>query len=299
MAGQCFLAPRPELAGVVSKVREELWRLRAYESLGRCCANIGWIHSHTACAFNSLVLSKSCLTLVLEGHKDLLHSSPAPETVLAGGLIFFPAGNRISCTNMPAEGGEYMALCLSFDVDLVERVRRKIPMDDSSPAQSPEYTVSSGMERLLVSLETFLRLLPEEHDPTLPLMQQEQIVYLLWKLGVPVFSVQDRLITHIRSIVEDRPDHSWSAQALATSLHMTERTLRRQLEKLGTCPSELVRLSRLHRGLDLLMRRGVRVGDVALACGYTSQSRFAERFREQFGIPPREVLAVRQTERVR
>lgn len=298
MSAHCLLAPRPETAGALLRVREELWRLRAHETLRGCGANLGWIHNHTACALNSLVLSKSCLTLVMEGHKDLLHAT-TEETIHAGGFGFFPVGQHISCANIPSENGEYLALCLGFDVELLERVRRKVPVEVRAPEGRSEEETIADTERLLVSLETFLRLLPEENDPTLPLMQQEQIVYLLWKLGVRVFNVQHRLITHIRSLVEDQPDHPWSAQALASTLHMTERTLRRQLEKLGTSTSELVRLSRLHRGLDLLMRKNVRVGEVALACGYTSQSRFAERFREQFGIPPGDVLATRQTQRIR
>lgn len=292
-----MLAPRPELAGALARVREELWRLREYASLGGCGANLSWIHNHAACTLNSLVLSKSCLALVLEGRKELLHSSPEPETVHAGGIVFFPAGYRISCANIPAEGGEYMALCLCFDEELLERVRLKISAEEQTGYA--EKGDIPGTERLLVLLENFLRLLPEESDPTLPLMQQEQIVYQLWKLGISVFNEQHHLVTHIRSLVEKKPDHPWSAQELAASLHMTERTLRRQLEKLGTSTSELVRLSRLHKGLDLLMRKNVRVGEVAYACGYSSQSRFAERFREQFGIPPGEVLATRQTERLR
>lgn len=294
----CLLEPFTASDGL-ARIRDELLRLRGRE-LGGCGTSLGWIHNQHACTLRNLRLSHSCLVLVLEGRKVLLHTGPEPLVVETGGLLFIPAGREISCANEPAKGGDYLALTLSFAPELLERVQRKAPVEARllSGERLDTRKLAEDRKRLAASLETFLRLLPDDDDPSLPLMQQEQIAYLLWRLGVPVFTSQHYLLAHIRVLVENCPDAQWSAHGLAEHLHMSERTLRRQLERLGTSPSEQIRLGRLHRGLDLLMRADVRVGEVALSCGYSSQSRFAERFREQFGIPPGEVVASRQVRSV-
>lgn len=288
------LAPCALTRSALPRLRGELERLRGRDTLTGCGLSLGWVHSHRACTLHNLTLSRGVLSLVLNGCKILRHGGLESVPVEAGGLAFFRAGQQISCSNMPEEGGEYMALTLSFSSDLLSRVRQRVPVDARAPEGRSPDEASDDRRKLMLGLETFLRLLPEETDPTLPLMQQEQVLYQLWRLGVPVFTTQCALVGQIRSLVEEQPDHPWSTGDLAFRLHMTERTLRRQLEKEGTNPSELVRMSRLHVGLDLLMRKNVRVGEVAMSCGYSSQSRFAERFREQFGIPPGEIIANRR-----
>ena len=249
-------------------------------------SGLGWIRHARTCALRNVNLSRSCLTLVLSGSKQLPGDSPeTPRTLPSGSLVLFPAGENISCTNIP-ENGEYLALTLSFPEETLLHVHQRIAA--SRPRRTP-----SEPALLAETLERFLDALMIHEDTLLAEMWQEQILYLLWKQGVEVFSFRDETIGRLRKLVEHDPCRKWTTALLAGELCMSERTLRRHMEKSGTTSAELVRLSRLHVGLSLLQSRGLRVGEVARECGYSSQSRFAERFRERFGLNPADVLAAR------
>lgn len=258
---------------------------------------LGTIRAQRVCSLRNLTLSRSCLSLVLKGEKRFLKPGGTATLAVPGNMVFFPAGITVACTNTPEPDGDYLALTLSFGEDLADRVRRLLPPDAplSRGERPPGYEEASS--QVLRALQTFLSLLPDDGDRTLALMQQEQILYMLWKCGAEVFAAPPPLIGSIRRLVEEAPLKPWSPGLIATNLHMTERTLRRRLESLGTNASELVRLGRLHYGLGLLQSRHAQVGEVARLCGYTSQSRFAERFKEVFGLTPGAILLSRRPAR--
>lgn len=249
-------------------------------------SGLGWIHHTRKCSFRNVNLSRSCLTLVLSGRKVLSgQEAKSSETLPSGCLVLFPAGENVFCSNMP-EKGEYLALTLSFPKEMLSRVHQRVAT--ARPRREPPEVVM-----LEDALERFLDALLVQRDALLAEMRQEQILYLLWKDGMDVFSVQDETIGRLRELVEADPCRRWTTEMLAEALCMSGRTLRRHLERSGTTSTELVRLSRLHVGLSLLQSRRMRVGEVARACGYGSQSRFAERFRERFGLNPADILATR------
>jgi AraC-like DNA-binding protein len=74
---------------------------------------------------------------------------------------------------------------------------------------------------------------------------------------------------------------------LAEQLGQSRRTLQRQFEDaLGHSPTEVLMTLRLERAKALLADPSRSVGDVALACGFTSQSHFTTAFRTAFGLAP-------------
>lgn len=57
---------------------------------------------------------------------------------------------------------------------------------------------------------------------------------------------------------------------------------------MGETLASFVKRVRLERSVYLLShRKGVRLTDVALACGFSSSSDFSRSFRDQYGVPPR------------
>lgn len=279
----------------LERIREHMLRLWA-EPLVPC----EW---HALCkiratreyTLSNVNLSTGMVVLVLQGTKLLRGfggDSTAQNTqwtVPAGGVVYLPPGQHLSVCNMPEANSagtvEYHALTVNLDDTMLQQVRLRVHPQTECPAFMGGDSVSLLM---LDALESFLNCL-QENDTTLSRMQQEQLVYLMWKRGIPVFSTFNPLVRRIRALVEADPAHPWSTTQLADTLCMTERTLRRHLEKSGTSVAELVRLSRLHWGLGLLQGRNLSVSEVAARCGYTSQSRFAQRFREQFGVLPSKV----------
>ena len=75
--------------------------------------------------------------------------------------------------------------------------------------------------------------------------------------------------------------------ALAAELGFSRRTLQRHFEdSLGQSPSDVLVALRLERAKALLADPSRSIGDVALACGFNSQSHFTTVFRAAFGVAP-------------
>jgi transcriptional regulator GlxA family with amidase domain len=62
-----------------------------------------------------------------------------------------------------------------------------------------------------------------------------------------------------------------------------ERTIRRHL---GITPQQLLQRMRMNRARHLLTASNLKVGEIALACGYESFSAFSRAFRQTFGCVP-------------
>ena len=78
---------------------------------------------------------------------------------------------------------------------------------------------------------------------------------------------------------------------IASELGVSERHLqRRVIAVTGQTPSRYLCEYRLTRALDFL-RTGLAIGDVAHAAGFSSHAYFAHRFKERFGVPPRQFRA--------
>lgn len=86
---------------------------------------------------------------------------------------------------------------------------------------------------------------------------------------------------------EHLSDSPFPWDALAAKVAASRRTLQRRcFEALGVGPSGVLAGMRLDRARDLLADPGRAVGDVALACGFSSQSHFSTAFKAEHGVSP-------------
>ena len=87
----------------------------------------------------------------------------------------------------------------------------------------------------------------------------------------------------------------WKIADVCRALTVSESALRRNLHGEGTSFSDLLEQARLVAGLALLQETAQPVSQVAAAVGYQSQSRFTERFKQRFGLTPRQLKQSRQS----
>lgn len=271
----------PLIEKVFSEIQEKISLLR--EKSPKLGNGMGEIRHYHSCQFTNIIPSQSILSLILQGEKLLQQKDTKIHKVYPkGSILLFPAGEPVSCINSLASDTCYLAITISFSEEILVQTKKHVSEIPSKNSQN--YT------RLLKSISTFLDFTMQTPDTTLARMQQEQILYLLYACGIQPFSLQNTLIAKIRTMVENAPAESWSTASFAQHFSMSERSLRRHLQKSGYGCTELIRLSRLHVGLSLLQKGNMRVGEIANYCGYESSSRFSERFREQFHISPTEIL---------
>jgi AraC-like DNA-binding protein len=124
----------------------------------------------------------------------------------------------------------------------------------------------------------------------LPLRRDEKALSQMLQRALSITVLQYRrdrlLVPQVRQALLARPERAHSAEALADLLHVSSRTLHRQLKDEGASLQQLKDEVRLDRARDLLYRTDRPVKQVAAAVGFRNEKSFARAFRQWTGLPP-------------
>ena len=98
---------------------------------------------------------------------------------------------------------------------------------------------------------------------------------------------RDRLLVQrVRELLRGRPTELATAEALARELHVSARTLHRQLRDEGTSLQVLKDAVRRDQAIDALCRTRAPVKQVALAVGFGNEKSFSRAFKQWTGESP-------------
>jgi AraC-like DNA-binding protein len=126
----------------------------------------------------------------------------------------------------------------------------------------------------------------------LPLRRDEQALQQMLQRALPLTVRQYRrdrlLVQRVRQALASQPAQSRSAEDLATLLHVSPRTLHRQLKEKGTSLQTLKDEVRQGRARDLLLRTLRPIKQVAEAVGFQNEKSFIRAFRAWVGQSPAE-----------
>jgi len=218
---------------------------------------------------------------VLKGSKQIgNHSEVACP---AGNFLFLSNRPTLEMRNIPA-GSEYAALIIEFDYDDFECFSQREPGGDTFFDGPVDLVLEKTLEQF-ISWSAFA---PQALWP----MRRQELLQLLYHAGYPqVSSVMEppslshRIFNRVRAEVAD----DLSAERLSSELHMSEATLRRRLSAEGTSLQAIKDQARLGYGLHLVQTTPSPIGRIAEQCGYQSQSRFTDKFKQLFGMTPSEL----------
>lgn len=90
----------------------------------------------------------------------------------------------------------------------------------------------------------------------------------------------------VRQLLPDANGSFRTVEQVAELLHVSERTLKRQLEKQGTTYSELLEDLRHQRALQLLAQRDLSIDRIAELLGYSDVANFTRAFKRWTGQTP-------------
>ncbi|MBI3832222.1 MAG: helix-turn-helix transcriptional regulator [Planctomycetes bacterium] len=100
-----------------------------------------------------------------------------------------------------------------------------------------------------------------------------------------------RAWNHICATLNEKPDARITLSALARAACVSQEYLCRLFETfVRHSPVETVRLFRMERAAWIMMRSNYSIGQVADLFGYSDQFHFSRRFRQAYGMPPKEFL---------
>ena len=126
----------------------------------------------------------------------------------------------------------------------------------------------------------------------LPLRRDEKALAQMLQRALSITVLQYRrdrlLVPQVRQALAAHPERSHSAEALAQLLHVSPRTLHRQLKEEGASLQQLKDEVRLERARELLWRTRKPLKQVAAAVGFRNEKSFARAFRQWVGQSPGE-----------
>ncbi|MFT5895701.1 MAG: AraC-like DNA-binding protein [bacterium] len=223
-------------------------------------------------------VSKPLLIVVINGDK---HLGQQREVVCrAGQFIFLSDSPAVHMRNIPIDNS-YYALLIEFDYeDFAD-----LPAHE---AKSAEYILGDTTASLQQCLQQFIDCCAWAPEAILALRRKE-ILLLLYHLGyVGVISMmgKPKLSHKIHDLFHERNFQELSLDSICDHFAMSESTLRRKLKSEDTSLKALKDNARLGFSLHLLQTTSHPIGLIAEKCGYSSQSRFTERFKTHFGLTP-------------
>lgn len=235
--------------------------------------------------------------IVLEGQQTL-QTATQITTLQSGELGFLPAGLALESAEHPLPRGQYRALTLEFSTALLERFRRAYPeklhpLPEVEGEQQPlnvafSVALSSRLAEALIHLTHSLSegeasdsSLHEHHlMEVLLLLLQSNVRHWVLHMLAPTFIVQARFL--IRANLAS----NWSLSKLAQAMDMSLATIKRRFQEAGMSYQQLLDQERMAKAIALLRQNDQSIAQIALACGYKSQSRFAARFRYHYQLTP-------------
>ncbi|WP_397444436.1 helix-turn-helix transcriptional regulator [Pseudomonas chlororaphis] len=227
---------------------------------------------------------KPLLIFVLAGVKKLGRDD---EIVCpTGSFLFLSNTPTIDMRNMP--GDEYFAVLIEFEFGDFDQFK-------STRNNEGGYFQGAIDEVLAKTLQQYVEwsvFAPRE----LWSFRRQELLRLLYLSGYEAVGsiVGHPSLSHqLHEIISEDIADSWSVERLAQKLAISESTLRRKLQTEGTSIKSVVNRTKLGHGLSLVQTTMEPIGRIAEQCGYHSQSRFTNKFKQLFGITPTELRKTR------
>lgn len=233
--------------------------------------------------FNVPIL-KPLLVCVLDGQKQLGSNE---VNCFAGEFIFLANNPNIDMRNIPNDV-EYSALLVEFEYEDFACF--------SHNANSKEKYIQGKIEPIFEkTLQQFV-----EWSAFAPAdiwgHRRQEILQLVYHMGyqkVSSLNEPPSLSHKINNIISEHIADDLSMAELSAKVAMSESTLRRKLNIEGTSLQTIKDRVKLGYGLHLVQTSTAPIGLIAEKCGYHSQSRFTDKFKQLFGITPSELRKTR------
>lgn len=228
---------------------------------------------------------KPLLIFVLSGQKEL--GTVDVVNCPSGSFIFLSNTPHIAMRNIPGDV-EYLSLIIEFDYTDFDCLKSRKPSTDT-------FFQGEIESRLELTLQQFV-----EWSAFAPAdmwhLRRQEILQLLVSLGFDqVGSIMEppTLSHRVHTIISDNMTSSLEVSDLSSMLAMSESTLRRKLSAEGSSFQAIKDRAKLGHGLHLLQSGFDSIGLIAEQCGYSSQSRFTDKFKQLFNITPTELRKTR------
>lgn len=228
-----------------------------------------------------------CIIQVVSGSKRLFWRESA-LVLTPSNLLLCEATSSLSFENLPSKG-HFLSRVFSFHYPPCDATL-DLSKHNATKSPSPIYGTDKALEVTLDLLSTLdLRLFSQEtqifwlNALYQQLAERGILHHLFSKTDIPFSQRLSRYLAHNPS---DENTLETSAQHFAIS----RSTLIRKLKQENTKYKDVLIEVRLNHALYLMQNDTRNIAMLAQMCGYQSEGRFSQRFKEKFGISPSEYL---------
>jgi len=124
----------------------------------------------------------------------------------------------------------------------------------------------------------------------LPIQRDERALRQMLQRALPLTVLQYRrdrlLVQRVQKLLSQQSGEAFTADSIAALLHVSTRTLHRQLQEEGASLQKLKDEARRDRAMSLLARTTKPIKQVALASGFRNEKSFSRAFRQWVGNSP-------------
>jgi len=230
-------------------------------------------------------IMKPMLICVLDGSKRL--GSKGEIECPAGSFVVLSNRPGINMRNIPGDA-EYLALIVEFEFDDFSCL-------PPASGRAPSFVQGSICRLFQETLKQFVEW-SAFAPPAMWRARRQEILLLLYHLGheqVCAVAEAPSLSHKLHGMISADLANDLHADVLASRLALSGSTLRRKLAAEGASLQEIKDRARLGFGLHLVQTTFDPIGRVAERCGYQSQSRFTDKFKQSFGVTPTELRKTR------
>ncbi|WP_026186589.1 AraC family transcriptional regulator [Ensifer sp. BR816] len=238
--------------------------------------------------FHRLTNTTPVLIHVRSGNKVVVHDTALLLTAGEFGLL--PDHQPMTMENIPKAPQNYEARILPVPRPLFEETYAHFPFITPPRTARPVKAVDLPAEAM--ALFDFCCCSENMSRLPVPVATVRLMELITWFAlsGAVLGDRESPLLQHrLRQMIEADPARDWTLGHAARTFNMSEATLRRKLAAEDTSFTETLGDTRMTRALALLQTTTLPIAHVAQEVGYDSPSQFSARFKERFGINPREV----------
>lgn len=254
----------------------------------------GTIEARRAQNLRRVPIFQTSLCRIRQGEK-LLEWGERQLRATTNELVLMPAGQELGVANLPGSHG-YLAEVVSFSPALISRFRsRHGSLIDGQLRQAATASLCVPLDvHAALAWDQLMASLANGAPPALQAHQAEGLLLILalaGHCGPLLMDRRDPLAARVQQVLLLDPAADWSVSRVAAQLRLGASTLRRQLALENSHFRDILDNVRLGIALQELQSGISPIGDIAAACGYASASRFAARFRQRYGLSPRDLRA--------
>ncbi|ATD06429.1 AraC family transcriptional regulator [Pseudoalteromonas piscicida] len=231
---------------------------------------------------------KPLLILILSGTKILGRENEI--NCPSGSFVFLSNTPKITMRNIP-NNVTYYALLFEFDYSDFNFLSHRKP-------NLKTYFQGQIEKRLEQTIQQFVEW-STYSPPSLWYLRRQEMLQVLLSLGFDQVAgvIEPPTLSHkVYEIIRDQVSIDMSAKTLSSMLALSESTFRRKLSAEGNSLQAIKDSVKLGHGLHLIQTSYEPIGLIAEKCGYSSSSRFTDRFKQLYGLTPSALRKTRMSD---